>query len=208
MFTIEQRAGNVSTKANKHHPDTEDPVPCTEYTEYSVHCAVQHRDSTVYTFNRIKKETNTQLSKTHPCRVIQTCTPITSIELNDLTWDRFIFWKLFEFIQFLFQVSWLVIEPIRFHNVDDWVEILSDWYDWFNSIDLKNAKNGQRHITFSQIEQRNRSFFSEKSQEYIELFDRFDWIIWDILVSWSNRLICRYLVAWLNWLKYSSYTDS
>ena len=138
-----------------------------------------------------KKETNTQLSTTHPCRVIQTCTPITSIELNDLTLNRFIFWKLFEFIQFLFQVSWLVIEPIRFHNVDDWVEILSDWYDWFNSIDLKNAKNGQRHITFSQIDQRNRSFFSpKKGQEYIELFDRFDWIIWDILVNWSNRLIC------------------
>ena len=154
-----------------------------------------------------KKETNTQLSTTHPCRVIQTCTPITSIELNDLTLKRFIFWKLFEFIQFLFQVSWLVIESIRFHNVDDWVEILSDWYDWFNSIDLKNAKNGQRHITFSQIDQRNRSFFSKKRSGIY-------WAVWSI---WLNHMrhSCEliesahmYLVAWLNWLKYSSYTDS
>ena len=49
---------------------------------------------------------------------MQTCIPINSIELIDL--NRFFFSvKLIELIQFLFQVSGLVIESICFHKVGD-----------------------------------------------------------------------------------------
>ena len=76
MLTIEQQAGNVSIKVNKHHPDTEDPVPCTEYREYSVHYTVLYSTGIpLYIRSTVlKKETSTHTHThnltTHPCRVI------------------------------------------------------------------------------------------------------------------------------------------
>ena len=61
----------------------------------------------------------------------------TTSRLVNQSWiDSFLFRKiLIELMQFLFQMSWLVIESIRFHKGDDWV----DWF-WgtgmIESIDL------------------------------------------------------------------------
>ena len=100
----------------------------------------------------------------------QTCIPINSIELIDL--NRFMFSaKLIDLIQFLFQVSWLVIESICFHNVGDWV-------DWLWNTKLKIFQEKVNKILSWMI-------------YLIELFDNSCEFV---------EPVHTYLVTWLNWL--------
>ena len=74
---------------------------------------------------------------------------------------------------------------------------------WFNQIkEFKNALKHQQKWNISQ----KRVGFPKNVQQHIELIDWFDWIIWFIIELIES--VHLYLATWLNWLIYSSYTDS
>ena len=83
--------------------------------------------------------------------------------------------------------------------------ILSDWHDWLNSNDSKNARKRSTKSKFSKNGQRNRRFPKKRSTVYWV-----DWLIWLKHLSYSCELIKsvhEYLVTWFHWLIYSSFSD-